>query len=251
MGSSTLGHVMQEEWEQHYADDRGFRHLGDSERALLAEHTPAPEAGGRALDLGCGTGDLAAYLADLGYHVDAVDFADSAIARAKVEHAGVEHVRWLRLDIERDDPAELNDDGYDLITLRLVLPFLHDRTRILHSLGERLRPGGAIVVITPTLAHTPKDRRDIALEEDEISLLAAGWTQTKRLAVDGLAALVLRGPCRVLVNRSCSSPSSTSRTSFMSRMRLGLCTLRTKGRCTPTPWRTSRCRRRLSTQRSR
>ncbi|MFH8381291.1 hypothetical protein ACH4E7_10135 [Kitasatospora sp. NPDC018058] len=31
-----------EEWEQHYAGGRGFRPLGDSERAFLAEHTPVP-----------------------------------------------------------------------------------------------------------------------------------------------------------------------------------------------------------------
>jgi protein-L-isoaspartate(D-aspartate) O-methyltransferase len=184
-----------EEWQQHYADGRGYRPLGDSERALLAEHTAVPEGGGRALDVGCGTGELAAHLVGLGYTVDAVDFAASAVERAQSEHDGVEGVRWLRLDIERDDLAQLSEDGYNLITLRLVYPFLGDRTRVLHALGERLRPGGALVVITPVVEHTPTDKRDIALDEDEISLLTAGWKETQRLAADDLAVLVLRGPC--------------------------------------------------------
>ncbi|MDH6143520.1 protein-L-isoaspartate(D-aspartate) O-methyltransferase [Kitasatospora sp. GP30] len=184
-----------EDWEQHYADGRKFRPLGDSERALLAEHARAPEGGGRALDVGCGTGELAAHLVGLGYAVDAVDFAASAVERARVERGHVEGVRWLRLDIERDDPAQLSEDGYDLIALRLMYPFLGDRTRVLHALGERLRPGGGLVVITPTVEHTPATRRAIALDEDEISLLTAGWEKAQRLAADDLAVLVLRGPC--------------------------------------------------------
>ncbi|MFD7621830.1 methyltransferase, FxLD system [Streptomyces sp. NPDC059802] len=192
-----MGYVVREEWHKHYADGKNFRQLGEAERALLAEHTPVPDGGGRALDVGCGTGGLALHLSCLGYLVDAVDFADSAIERARTEHADMEGVRWLRLDIEREDLVELHQDGYDLITLRLAYPFLRDRSRTLHALGERLRPGGALVVITPTAEHTPKERRDIALDEGEIRLLTAGWGRAERLEADGLAVLVLRGPRNV------------------------------------------------------
>ncbi|MFF1602436.1 methyltransferase, FxLD system [Streptomyces mirabilis] len=190
-----MGYVVRDQWQQHYADGKGFRQLGERERALLAEHTPVPDGGGRALEVSCGAGGLAVYLASLGYAVDAVDFADSALARARGEHADVVGVRWICLDIELDDSTELHQDGYDLITMRLMYPFLRDRSRVLHGLGERLRPGGALVVITPTTEHTPEERRDIALDEDEIHLLTAGWKQVERLDADKLAALVLRGPC--------------------------------------------------------
>ncbi|MGW7247917.1 methyltransferase, FxLD system [Streptomyces decoyicus] len=140
------------------------------------------------------TGELAVFLTELGCTVDAVDFAEGALTRAQEERAGAERVRWLCLDIEHDDPAELSDDGYDLITLRLVFPFLHDRTRVLDTLAARLRPRGTLVVITPVLATTPEERRHIALDEEEISLLAEGWSQVERFDADGLAVLVLRGP---------------------------------------------------------
>ncbi|MHC3393945.1 methyltransferase, FxLD system [Streptomyces lavendulocolor] len=190
-----MTYIARDEWEQHFSDGRSFRQVGERERELLAEHTPVPDGGGRALDVGCGAGELAAYLASLGYTVDACDFADSALARAREEYAGVEGVRWLHLDIERDDPAPLHEEGYDLITLRLMYPFVQDRGRVLHGLGERLRDGGALVVITPVAATTPEERRGIALDEDEITVLAAGWETVERLDADGLAVLVLRGPC--------------------------------------------------------
>ncbi|MEU8779480.1 methyltransferase, FxLD system [Streptomyces sp. NPDC048606] len=187
-------YTARDEWEQHYGEGKGWRMLGERERQLLAEHAPVPEGGGRALDVGCGTGELAAHLAGVGYTVDAVDLTGSAIARAREEHA-VDGVRWLRLDIERDDPAPLDEQGYDLITMRLVYPFVGDRGRVVHGLGERRRDGGALVVITPITESTPVERRGIALDEDEITLLSAGWKTVERADSDGLAFLVLRGPC--------------------------------------------------------
>lgn len=187
-----MAYTEQEEWDEHYAGGQSFRQLGDSERAVLAEHVPAPAEDGRALDIGCGLGDLAIHLASTGHTVDAVDWSHSALARARGNHES--GVRWLCLDIEQGDLQPLHKDGYDLITLRLMYAFLSDRTRVMHELGWRLREGGAIVVITPLAANTPADRRDIALDEDEISLLTAGWEQVQRFDADGLAVVILRGP---------------------------------------------------------
>ncbi|MCX4759999.1 class I SAM-dependent methyltransferase [Streptomyces sp. NBC_01275] len=64
--------------------------------SLLVEHAPATE-GGRVLDAGCGTGELAVFLASLGHSVEAADFAEGALDRARAEHAE-DNVRWLCLD---------------------------------------------------------------------------------------------------------------------------------------------------------
>ncbi|WP_225850139.1 methyltransferase, FxLD system [Streptomyces sp. HPF1205] len=194
--------ITRTDWSEHYTQGRGFRRLGNEEKDLLVEHAPASK-GGRALDVGCGTGEMSVYLASLGYEVDAVDAVDAALARARTDHPDAT-VRWLCLDIERDDPAPLDDTMYDLVVFRLSAAFVNDRTRVLHALGRRLREGGAVLVITPLAAHTSAEKRPIALDEDEITALTCGWTSVQRIAVGELTALILRGPCAdtVAVERS-------------------------------------------------
>ncbi|MFJ6569366.1 methyltransferase domain-containing protein [Streptomyces sp. NPDC091292] len=180
----------QEAWDRDYAEGRPPRPLTDAELSLLADLLPAAE--GRALDVGCGTGELAAHLASAGYTVDAVDRSETALAEARTRHGDA--ARWLRLDIEKDDGASLNDDSYDLITLRCVAPFLSSRNRNLDALGRRLRPDGALVLITPLAANTSAERRDLTLDEDELAHLQNHWAAAERHDVDGLALLVLRRP---------------------------------------------------------
>ncbi|MER6271661.1 methyltransferase, FxLD system [Streptomyces sp900105755] len=181
------------DWSKHYTEGRGFRRLGDEEKRLLVEHAPAP-VDGRALDVGCGTGELASYLASLGYTVDGADFAEGALKRARAEHAEAEAVRWLCVDVEHDDLADLAEGGYDLVVLRLSIAFIRDRARVLRRLAARLREGGVLVIITPVVEHTPEERRHIALDESELAALTDGFEQVERFDAQGLAVLVLRGP---------------------------------------------------------
>lgn len=204
----------QDEWNRGYAKGRRYRPLDDDERSLLAQHVSAPD-GGRALDVGCGTGELALHLASMGYAVDAVDWANGAFPStdAHLDDPSYGSVRWQHLDIERANLSKLQADGYDLIVLRMVYAFLRDRTRLTRTLGRRLRKSGALVVITPLVGTTPAERRDIALDEDEVAHLMSMWDQAQRFDANGMAVLVLRGlkkPAAQITNTLLPQPSSVT-----------------------------------------
>lgn len=75
---------------------------------------PDPLRPGRALDLGCGTGTNALYLARHGWEVVGVDFSERAIAAARERSADVHGVRFVLGDVTRLD--ELGVDGpFDLV----------------------------------------------------------------------------------------------------------------------------------------
>lgn len=101
-------------------------------------------APGRALDLGCGPGRNAVYLASLGFEVDAVDLSPAAIAWAR-ERAGETpgEVRFLCGDAFRLADTELRA-GYDLIYDSGCFHHLppHRRISYLALLERHLAPGG-------------------------------------------------------------------------------------------------------------
>lgn len=188
-----MGYTDRHQWHDHYAQGKGFRPLGDSERDLLAEHLP-PRPGAAALEIGCGTGELARYLADLGYAVTGVDYADSAIAACADAAPVNSNMAFVCMDVESDDWTQLPDATYDLVICRLSYAFVVDRGPFLARVRDRLRPGGALCVITPLHRDVPEDRRDIALDDNAIDRLTAGWREAARYDADGLAVITLRHP---------------------------------------------------------
>ena len=114
--------------------------------ALVEGHGALPP--GRALELGCGTGTNAIYLARHGWEVVAVDLIDRAVdqARAKAAAAGVA-VRLLCGDATRLD--ELDVPGpYDLffdLSCYCGIP-LHRRDAYAAGLTHRAAPGARLLM---------------------------------------------------------------------------------------------------------
>ncbi|MDH3641327.1 MAG: methyltransferase domain-containing protein [Gammaproteobacteria bacterium] len=125
-----------EKWDRRYA--QGAFAERSHPNAFLEQWVPDLPLG-RALDIACGAGRNSLFLAAAGYTVDALDISAEALARAaaSAEHRGLQ-INW----IERDLDSGLPDAGlFDLIImLRYVnLP-------LLCTLGDRLNPGGHLVV---------------------------------------------------------------------------------------------------------
>lgn len=133
-------------WEKHYAgmDARWGTRPNTVLTTLLADLAPAP---GTALDLGCGHGGDALWLAAQGWDVTAVDVSRTALDRVAAGAAanGVTdrvHPRW-------HDLAETFPDGsWDLVTATYFhTPVDLSREHILRRAARAVAPGGLLIVI--------------------------------------------------------------------------------------------------------
>jgi SAM-dependent methyltransferase len=101
---------------------------------------------GRALDLGCGVGDNAIFLARHGFEVTAVDFAASAIARARSKASEV----GVTVDFLVDDLTDLQhvDGPFDLLVDYGTLDDLSRgaRERYLRNVVPLTRPGSRFLL---------------------------------------------------------------------------------------------------------
>jgi SAM-dependent methyltransferase len=128
-------------WNDRYAEsDRIWS--GNPNTALVAEIAGLKP--GRALDLGCGEGADAVWLARQGWQVTAVDISTVALARA-AEHAAEAGVRvtFEHHDLEKTFP----EGTYDLVSAQ----FLHfweqfGREKILRTAADHVAPGGVLLI---------------------------------------------------------------------------------------------------------
>ncbi|MEG3630740.1 class I SAM-dependent methyltransferase [Streptomyces poriticola] len=103
---------------------------------------------GAALDLGCGDGGDALWLARLGWRVTAVDISAVAIERLAAlarSHGLGEQVTTHRADVAH---TSFPPGGFDLVCAHyLHTPFDLDRATVLRSAAHALRPGGRLLVV--------------------------------------------------------------------------------------------------------
>lgn len=183
-------------WEERFAAGRGFRSIDAHETRLLAEHT-RPRPGHQVLDVGSGLGTYAAALAGLGYRTLAVDWTDASVAATRERYMDLEpRLTVRRLDFEDDRAVaeHLPSAGFDLVTMRLILAFLTDKTAVAGRVRRLLAPDGAWVVTTPLADRLPEERRNIGLTARETAALIDGWGRGcwYDLEPDGVRCFVLR-----------------------------------------------------------
>jgi SAM-dependent methyltransferase len=128
-------------------NDPALRNLSDVVLGLLREQRRAP--GLRALDLGCGTGRLAADLARAGFQVDGIDVEERAVAIGQRILARHGLSAQLYAGDVHDPQHPVAAGGYDVVVCTEVLEHVGPWRELLARGGELLRPGGTLIVSVP------------------------------------------------------------------------------------------------------
>ena len=155
----------------------------------LAEHSELMRGRvpGRALDVACGRGGNAFFLANLGLQVDAVDLSDVAVAEIRAreveEKAGVEA---QQRDLES---LGLPDGAWDVIVMTRYL-----QRSLFEEMAAALNPGGAVLVETFLQGHRGRGGKpfnpDFTLEPGELKAAFSSLEIVDyREQVDGRRAL--------------------------------------------------------------
>ena len=131
------------EWDARYGERPGTMWSGRPNGRLVAEVTPLTP--GRALDVGCGEGADAIWLAQQGWAVTAVDVSEVALERAREAAAGAAvSVDWRGGDVFG---IALEEGSFDLLSLQYpALPKAAGEAAV-QALLRTLRPGGLLLAV--------------------------------------------------------------------------------------------------------
>jgi SAM-dependent methyltransferase len=134
--------MSREHWDERYGTEE-LIWKADPNRFLVEElQALAP---GRALDVACGEGRNAVWLASKGWHVTGVDFSRAGLAKAQrlATDRGVE-VAWVEADVVEWQPPSASFDV--VVVLYLHLP-AEQRRQALARAAAALAPGGILLVV--------------------------------------------------------------------------------------------------------
>ncbi|MFF1374956.1 class I SAM-dependent methyltransferase [Streptomyces sp. NPDC058308] len=132
---------------------------------------------GQALDVGCGEGADALWLARRGWQVTAVDISATALRRAAAAAPGRQaRVAWARADLTVTPPPA---HSFDLVSLQYFPLRRQPGHTALYRLLDAVAPGGTLLLTTHARTDlTPSgdfDPADYYQPDDIAPLLAPTW----------------------------------------------------------------------------
>lgn len=151
-------------------------------------------ASGRALDVGCGEGADAIWLAEQGWQVRAVDVSETALQRART--AAEERKVLSDIEFERHDlPDSFPDGRFDLVQAQFLHSPVHlDRDEVLRRAAAAVSVGGTLLIVDhaaapPWAGEHARDHQFPTIDGvlAALQLDDASWTRVRAECVERTA----------------------------------------------------------------
>lgn len=137
-------------WDERYRS-REMLFSGNPNGVLVTEVAGLPP--GRALEVGCGEGADASWLARRGWQVTATDISRVALERAAASYPGLtDRVTWACADLTVTAPAVA---AFDLVSLQYFPLLRQPGHPALRGLLAAVAPGGTLLFVSHDLADLP------------------------------------------------------------------------------------------------
>jgi len=170
-----------QEWDRRYSGTE-LVWTAQPNRFLVEEAQAL--AAGRGLDLACGEGRNAVWLAERGWRMTGVDFSAVALDKARrlAEARGVE-VSWVVADLFSYQPEP---HAYDLVALFYLQVQSEPRTRVVQAAATAVAPGGVLLLVAHDSANLeqgyggPRDPAVLYTAQDLAADLAASGLVIER-----------------------------------------------------------------------
>lgn len=137
-------------WDERYRS-RSAVWSGDPNVQLVSEVSGLPP--GAALDVGCGEGADAIWLAERGWMVTAADISSVALERARAAELSDDVARridWLHADLLASAPPPAS---YDLVSAHFMQLPKAQREVLFRQLAASVKPRGTLLIV----GHDPSD----------------------------------------------------------------------------------------------
>jgi SAM-dependent methyltransferase len=176
MTGSPDANALATKWDERYTEWAELPRFAPNE-VLIAEVTGL--APGRALDIGCGLGAEAVWLAGQGWQVTALDVSQVALDRA-ASRAGqaAPQVQWICTRLE---DAQLPPSGFDLVTAHYPALRHSPDHGAEKALLASVAVGGTLLVVhhadvdVQIAKSHGFDPADYLSHDDIVALLGEGW----------------------------------------------------------------------------